>query len=62
MTAPVKTSRFNHSPAWKRWLWRILFGTAIAVALILIAGQIIFATNLPRNIVVEVVENRLGCA
>jgi len=60
MTAVAKTSRFNHSPAWKRWLWRILFGAAITVALILIAGQIIFATNLPRNIVVDVVEKSLG--
>jgi hypothetical protein len=60
MTVPAKTSRFNHSPAWKRWLWRILFFTAVSVALVLIAGQIIFTTNLPRNLVVSAVEQSLG--
>lgn len=60
MTSTAKTSKPNPTPRWRRWLWRVAIAAAGLIVLIFIAGEIVFATNLPRDLALSALQQTLG--
>jgi hypothetical protein len=48
------------SSALRRWAWRFLYVILALLFLIIVSGEIIFQTNLPRNLVFNTLERQLG--
>jgi hypothetical protein len=58
-SSPPPGAKPRKSP-WKRWTFRLGVGLVILLAIVLACGQIIFSTDIPRDIVVRAVEKSLG--
>ncbi|MCC7351739.1 MAG: hypothetical protein IT446_14355 [Phycisphaerales bacterium] len=44
----------------RRWLYRILIGLGVLVVLVVVGVQIVFWSNLPRNLAIPIAERQLG--
>jgi hypothetical protein len=58
--SPIAPEARRRRHGWRRWLFRAAIALVGLFLLIFVVGEIIFATNLPRNLVVPAVEKTLG--
>lgn len=59
-TSPPQPGATRRKSRWKRWTLRLLICLVILLAIIVVGGQIIFTTDLPRDLVIHAVEKSLG--